>query len=154
MSLLAAVRPDEWNLPLFLHVLGAMVLVGGLLLASTVLLSAWRSGSVPLTRTGYRTMLIAVLPSWLVTRVTSQWIADEEGYKGDDDPAWIVIGYITTEPGLLLIVGATVAAGLAVRRANREGRPAGTGARVAAVLASLMLVVYVFAVWAMTTKPA
>ena len=27
-SLLAAVRPDSWNLPLFVHVLGAMVLVG------------------------------------------------------------------------------------------------------------------------------
>ncbi len=31
MSILAAVRPDSWNFPLFLHVLGAMILVGGLL---------------------------------------------------------------------------------------------------------------------------
>ena len=28
MSLLAAIRPDDWNIPLFVHVLGAMVLVG------------------------------------------------------------------------------------------------------------------------------
>ena len=27
--MLAAIRPDSWNLPLFLHVLGAMVLAGG-----------------------------------------------------------------------------------------------------------------------------
>jgi hypothetical protein len=30
MSILAVVRPDSWNFPLFLHVLGAMILVGGL----------------------------------------------------------------------------------------------------------------------------
>ena len=28
MSWLAVIRPDDWNLPLFLHVLGAMILVG------------------------------------------------------------------------------------------------------------------------------
>ena len=31
MSVLAAIRPDSWNFPLFLHVFGAMILVGGLL---------------------------------------------------------------------------------------------------------------------------
>ena len=30
-GLLAAIRPDDWNFPLFLHVLGAMILVGGTL---------------------------------------------------------------------------------------------------------------------------
>ena len=39
MSVLAAIRPDDWNFPLLLHVLGAMLLVGGLLAASP------RSGS-------------------------------------------------------------------------------------------------------------
>ena len=29
MSVLAAIRPDDWNFPLLLHVLGAMLLVGG-----------------------------------------------------------------------------------------------------------------------------
>ena len=29
--MLASIRPDSWNLPLFVHVLGAMILVGGLL---------------------------------------------------------------------------------------------------------------------------
>ena len=28
--MLAAIRPDSWNYPLFIHVLGAMVLVGAL----------------------------------------------------------------------------------------------------------------------------
>ena len=31
MSVLAAHRADRWNFPLFVHVLGAMILVGGLL---------------------------------------------------------------------------------------------------------------------------
>ena len=31
MTTLAAIRPDEWNLPLFVHVLGAIVLVGGVM---------------------------------------------------------------------------------------------------------------------------
>ena len=31
MSVLAAIRPDSWNFPLLLHVLGAMILVGGTL---------------------------------------------------------------------------------------------------------------------------
>ena len=33
MTLLAAIRPDSWNYALFLHVLGAMVLVGALVTA-------------------------------------------------------------------------------------------------------------------------
>ena len=31
MTVLASIRPDSWNFPLFLHVLGAMILVGGTL---------------------------------------------------------------------------------------------------------------------------
>src|SRR5687767_952218 len=35
MTLLGAIRPDDWDLPLFLHILGAMVLVGSLVLVVT-----------------------------------------------------------------------------------------------------------------------
>ena len=34
MNLLATIRPTAWDLPLFLHVLGAMALVGALPWAS------------------------------------------------------------------------------------------------------------------------
>ena len=37
MSILAAIRPDDWNLALFVHILGAMVLVGSLVLVATSL---------------------------------------------------------------------------------------------------------------------
>jgi phage shock protein PspC (stress-responsive transcriptional regulator) len=147
MNVLAAIRPDDWNLPLFLHILGAMVMVGGLVLAVTALATAWRGDDVAPVRLGYRALLLAVLPSWLVTRLSAQWIVDKEGLE-DSDFAWIDIGFLTSEPGLLLIIVATVLAGLAVRRAR-----GGTGVRVAMVLTALMLVAYLVAVWAMTTKP-
>jgi hypothetical protein len=147
MNVLAAIRPDDWNLPLFLHILGAMVMVGGLVLALTALATAWRGKDVAPVRLGYRALLLGVLPSWLVTRLSAQWIVDKEGLE-DSDFAWIDIGFLTSEPGLLLIIVATVLTGLAVRRAR-----GGTGVRVAMVLTALMLVAYLVAVWAMTTKP-
>jgi hypothetical protein len=153
MSVLAAIRPDDWNMPLFLHVLGAMALVGALLLASTVLAGVWRDGSAARTRVAFRTLLIVALPAWLLTRVFAQVIADKEGYDGDEVPTWIEIGFITTEPGLLLLIGATVAAGVGSRRALRDGGPVGTSRRVAAVLCWLITLLYIVAIWAMTAKP-
>jgi phage shock protein PspC (stress-responsive transcriptional regulator) len=144
---LATVRPDDWNLPLFLHILGAMVLVGGLVLAVASLVAAWRGGEAATVRVGYRALLLAVLPGWLVMRLAAEWILSKEGLE-DANLAWVDIGFALAEPGLLLIIVATVLAGLAAR----SGR-AGTGVRVAAVLVSVLVVAYLVAVWAMTTKP-
>jgi hypothetical protein len=151
MSTLAALRTE--GLPLFLHILGAMVLVGSLLLAGMVLAGVWRDGSAERTRLAYRTLLIAVIPSWLVTRVFAQVVADKAAYKADEESAWIGIGYMTSEFGLLLLIGATVAAGVGSRRALREGGPVGTSGKVAAALVWILTVLYVITIWAMTTKP-
>ena len=153
MSLLAAIRPDSWDLPLFLHIIGAMTLVGATTLAATSLAAAWRSGSLALTRLGYRALLLGVIPAWIVMRLSADWIADKEGLE-DAELAWIDIGFIAAEPVLLLVIVATVLAGLAVRRAAR-GDAAGpsVGARVATGLVSFALLAYLVAVWAMTTKP-
>ena len=153
MSALAAIRANEIEFPLFVHVLAAMVLVGSLLLAGTVLTSAWRDGSATLTRLAYRALLLGVLPSWLVTRVFAQILLDKPAYEAQEEAGWVTIGFITTEPGLLLLIGATVAAGVGSRRALREGGPVGTSGRVAAVLVWIMVVAYVVAIWAMTAKP-
>ena len=146
-------RPDDLNVLLFVHILGAMLLVGSLLLAGTVFAGVWRSGSAERARFGYKTLLIAVIPSWLVTRVIAQVLADKPDYKPFEESAWIGIGYMTTEFGLLLLIAATITAGVGSRRALREGGPVGTSARVAAVLVWLLVVLYVVAIWAMTTKP-
>lgn len=149
--MIALVRTDEINLPLLIHVLGAMLLVGTLILAAAALYVAWRDGNAASLRLAYRTLLIGVLPSWIVMRVSAQWVASKEGLE-DADVAWINIGFIAAEPGFLLIVISTVLAALAMRRANRNEGAGGTG-RTAAVLVSLMIAVYVFATWAMAAKP-
>ena len=158
---LAVIRPDEQNLALFVHVLGALALVGATVYATTSLAAAWRGGSLTATRAGYRALLVGVIPAWFVMRIGAQWIADKEGFVDlDDPPAWIDIGFITAEPFLLLVIIATVLAGLAVRRAGRDGRTdhAGgdapsVGVRVAAGLTGFTLLAYLVALWAMTTKP-
>lgn len=151
MSVLAAVRVE--GVPILLHILGAMVLVGSLLLVGVVLAGVWRDGSAERARLAYRTLLIAVIPSWLVTRVFAQVVADKPAYKADEEKAWIGIGYMTTELGLLLLIAATIAVGVGSRRALREGGAVGTSARAAAVLTWILVVFYVVAIWAMTTKP-
>ena len=37
MSVIAAIRPDDWNYVLLLHIGGAMILVGGMLTAASAL---------------------------------------------------------------------------------------------------------------------
>lgn len=154
MSLLSAIRPDEVNLPLFLHILGAFITVGALILAATFLVPAWRQGSLASLRLGYRALLWAAVPSFLVMRIAAQWLYDEEGW-GDapEEPGWIGIGWVTSDMGALLLVIATVVAGVGVRRAGVGGEGEARGGRVAAILVGLLLALYVLAIWAMTTKP-
>ena len=159
MSVLATVRPDEWNLPLFVHVLGGFITVGALILAMTYLVPAWRQGSLDSLRLGYRTLLLAALPSFIVMRISAEWLYSEEGLDEiPEEPAWIGIGYITSDLGAILLVIATVVAGVGVRRAGVPAEataPAGTGGpRVAAILVGVLLALYVIAIWAMTTKPS
>jgi hypothetical protein len=147
----AAVRPDSWNLPLLLHVGGAMVLVGALVTALAALLAARRSDAAVLTRLGYRTLLYAALPAFVLMRVGAELIASKEDVP--DDVGWIGIGYGISDGGLLLMIIATVLAGLGARRVQRQGAPGGS-MTVATALTVLTVVAYVVAVWAMTAKPS
>jgi len=151
---LATIRPDSWDFPLLLHVLGAMLLVGTLILAASALMLAWRDGSASLVRLGYRSLLIGALPAWIVMRGAAEWIADKEGLTGDDVPSWVDIGYGTADSGFVLLLISTVLAGLAMRRAGRaEGSGGGGFSRASTVLVSLLLIAYLVAIWAMATKP-
>ena len=154
MSLLAAIRPDEWSLPLFVHILGAFATVGALILATTYLVPAWRTGSLASVRLGFRTLLWAALPAFIVMRVGAEWLYSEEGI-GDlpDEPAWIGVGYGTSDLGALLLIASLIVTGVSIRRAGAaEGEAA--GGRASAILVGSTLVLYVVAIWAMTTKPA
>jgi hypothetical protein len=145
-------RPNEWDLPLFLHVLGAMLLVGALVVALTVFAGAWRTGdasyAVALRRLAFRALLVGALPSYALMRVGAEWIASEENLD-EADAGWVDVGYVTADLGLVVLVLATVAAWVAVRR----GPSGGALGRVATVLVVLLLAAYLVAVWAMTTKP-
>jgi hypothetical protein len=153
MESLAAVRPDDWNLPLLLHVLGAMTLVGALVLATASLAATWSRGSHALTRLGFRTLLWAAIPAWIATRVGAEWVADQEEIPTDEPPNWVDVGYLVSDPGLLLLIIATILTGIGARRTGRGTGSAVGVDRVAAVLLAISLVIYLVAVWAMTTKP-
>jgi hypothetical protein len=152
MTVLAPIRADNTIVPLFLHIAGAMVLVGALTLASVYLIASWRSGSVALIRSAYMSLFYAALPGYIVFRVGAEWIADKEGLT-DSDLTWIGIGYGVSDIGALLLIIALVIGGLSVRRMNRGGTPSPIAARIVTGLVSLVLIAYLVAVWAMTTKP-
>jgi hypothetical protein len=153
MTPLALIRPHAWVIPLFLHILGGMVVVGALTLAVVSLIAAWRSGSTALTRLAYRALVWGALPGYVVFRVGAAWIASKE-HLTDSDLQWIGIGYGVSDFGAVLLLASLIVGGISLRRMRRGIEPSRIGARVVTGLVSLMLVAYLVAVWAMTTKPA
>jgi uncharacterized membrane protein len=155
--LLAATRPTGWDFPLFLHVLGAMVLVGGLTVAVAFQVLAWRKRDpadvAAFSRAGFRALLTVALPGLIVMRIGAQWIYSKEGWSGDNDPAWLGIGYLTADLGGILLLLTIILAGIGARRVGRTGGTASLLSRIATPLATILLIAYVVAVWAMTTKP-
>ncbi len=157
MTALAAIRPGEWDAPLFLHVLGALALIGTLALAATFLFAAARDGSAANLRLAVRTLTLGVIPSWIVLRVAAEWIADKEGFADlDEPPTWINIGYIASELGFLLVLVSSLLGWITLRRVRASESADGQSSkavRVASVLIALVIVLNLVALWAMTTKP-
>jgi hypothetical protein len=149
---MAVVRPDSWNLPLFLHVGGAMVLVGALTVVAWTLVTGWRGDTAGYTQLAYRTLLYGAIPAFVVMRVAAQWIASKE-HVDDSDAAWLGIGFGASDGGLLFLIVSTILVGMAARRLRREDDPSPGLRRVAAVLTLIPLAAYLVAIWAMTTKP-
>jgi hypothetical protein len=149
-SVLAAVRPDGWNFALFLHVLGAMILVGGVLTSAAML--GFARGDVRLLRFGYWSLLAVALPGWILMRIGAQWIYSKEGWDDvSDTPAWLGIGYLTAEGGGIVLLVSLIVGGLGVRRL-RDGGGAGL-LRATMILALVLLTAYIATVWAMAGKP-
>lgn len=150
MSTLGSVRPDDWNLPLLVHVLGAMVLVGATLTASSLLVFA--RGDAYLLRLGYLTLLTVGLPSYAVMWAGAHWIYAKEGLdERSFEFAWEVIGFAVTEVGAVLFVTALITGGIGVRRLKGGS---GFGLLRATMAISLILLAgFAVAVWAMVAKP-
>jgi hypothetical protein len=88
----------------------------------------------------------------VVFRVGAEWIADKEGLT-DSNLTWIGIGYGVSDLGALLLIISLIIGGVSVRRMNRGKTPSPVAARIVTGLVSLVLIAYLVAVWAMTTKP-
>jgi len=136
------------NFRVFLHVLGAIVLFGGTA-AVAVLGIATRTRedhAALLSRLAFRTLLFVVVPAFIVMRVGAQLVVDKE-YPGST-PGWVDVGFVVTEPGLIVLIAIGVVAFLSARRG-------GTGrlATAVAVLASFYVLALGVAMWAMTTRP-
>jgi hypothetical protein len=122
--MLALVRPDSWNFPLFLHVLGAALLVGAI--GATVVIAI---RAPTLRRLLVRTIGFLVLPAWVLMRFAGQWIDSRDA-------------------GLVLLVITALIAWWGLRRPERRWP-----VRAVAVISGLYLIALFVAMWAMTTKP-
>ena len=148
-AVLASIRPDSWNIALFVHILGAAVLLGAVTAMVTATLTADRTAEpAAMRRLAFRSLLYVGLPAYIVMRGGAQWIYSKEHL--DDlatDPTWIGIGFGVADVGLLIFLIALTLAGLSSRRGS-----SGLG-RWAGILGSLLIVGLVVAVWAMGAKP-
>jgi hypothetical protein len=149
---LAALRPDSLNFPLFLHVLGAMVLVGGLVTATASL--ALAKGDAKMLRLGYWSLLVISLPGYILMRIGAQWIYSREHWDDVPDelvPNWIGIGFLIADAGALLLLVSLIVGGIGVRKLRNGG--GGGLLKATLVLSIVLLAAYVVAVWAMAGKP-
>jgi hypothetical protein len=153
--MVAAIRPDAgWEWALLFHVLGALLLIGGVALVSVASVGALRTPvlarALALRRVALRGMLLLVIPAFIVMRVAAEWVRSEDPF--DDAAAWIDIGYVISDAGVIVLVLLAILAWLGVR-ATIRGHLAPVAGRIHALLAPLYLVALLVAVWAMTTKP-
>jgi hypothetical protein len=157
VTALAVIRSSDVELPLFLHVLGAMLTVGTLFATAAALLLAWRRADVEestaLTRFGLRWLLLGVVPSFVLMRVAAQWTYSEENLDAlAEEPAWVGVGFVTSDLGGVLLLVSIVLAIVGLLRLRTPGRGAVFG-RIVGIVSVLILVAYLIAVWAMTAKP-
>ena len=145
--MVAVLRGNAIDFPLFLHVLGAVVLFGAV--ASVALLTI-ASLRIPqhgqlLRGVAFVTMLAAVWPGFLAMYVAGLWVLDREGYEEDKPPGWVLAGIGIAEGGLVLLIALTVLVWLSRRR------------RAATLWAAGLAILYLLALavgwFAMTTKP-
>jgi hypothetical protein len=153
---LAVTRDPEVNFPLFLHVLGAGLLVGTLLVVAVAILLGWRRTDVgdaaALTRFGLRALWFGVVPAYVLMRVGAHWTeAEEDLPEVVEDSAWLGIGYVTADAGAALIIISIVLAAIGVRRLRSGGGVA--FGRAVGIIALLLVAAYLVAMWAMTSKP-
>ena len=99
-----------------------MILVGGLVTAATALAPAGARRDW-LLRFGYRVLVFAALPGWILMRAGAAWTASREHLPDSLEPTWLTIGFVAAEGGGLLLLVALVAGGFGVRRLRPAAAP-------------------------------
>jgi hypothetical protein len=172
VSIVAAMRPDSWNFPLFIHVFGAMILVGGVLTGASTL--ALARGNARQLRLGYWSLLLVGLPGLVLMRIGAALIWHKHNPNHSflwaviphrDDVTWVKIGGTVADFGGGLLVLALILGWFGIRRL--DGELTGVLAKVPVVskmssekllritmfISVVLLAGYVLAVWAMGAKP-
>ena len=145
---IALVRPDSWNLPLFLHVLGATLTFGT---TATVAILAFAGRSAVSERAlwlrglAFKIGFFVLVPAWILLRIPAQLIDNKE--FPHHEPGWVGVGYPVTEGGALLVILMLVLGWISRRK--RQSR----AAAVVPWLATLFLVALGVAWFAMSAKP-
>jgi hypothetical protein len=145
--MLAVIRPDSWNLPLFLHVFGATVLFGSTATIAIVGFAgrARQGHEQLLARVALRTFLLAVIPAWIVMRIGAGWIESKEFTDGVKEPGWVGVGFIVSEGTGVFLLVTGILAWFSVRR--------GRVLLAVPLIASACVVAYAVAWVAMSGKP-
>jgi hypothetical protein len=123
--------------PLFLHVLGAMVLFG-------TVLAALVAGTAGHRAAAFKALLVAV-PAWILMRGGAEWTYSH-GYSAVKSQTWLKLGMNIADGGLIVLLLAIGAAYWAQRTPNARA------GRIASALCGVYLVLLAVAWLAMTGK--
>jgi uncharacterized membrane protein len=169
---IVAFRPDSRNFPLLIHITGAVILVGGVLTATTALVLA--HGDARKLKLGYYSLLFVAFPGLILTKLGATAIWSKESshsfigaaFPHSDDPRWIMIGGTALDGGAGLLILALILGWFGVRRIDGgEGDfltkvpvvkklTGETLLKLTTIISIVLLVGYVLAIWAMAGKPA
>jgi hypothetical protein len=168
---LAKLRPDSFNLPLLVHVTGAMILVGGMLGAAAALMLA--RGDARKLKVGYYSLLFVAFPGLILTKLGATAIWHKESshsligaaFPHPNDPHWIMIGGTMLDGGAGLLVLALILGWFGLRRMGGaesdslskipvvKKMTGETLLKLTSLISVVLLAAYVLAIWAMATKP-
>jgi hypothetical protein len=123
--------------PLFLHVLGAMLLFGAVLAAFVALMAGHRAA-------GLKSLLVAV-PAWILMRGGAEWTYSN-GYSAVKNQTWLKLGMNIADGGLIVLLLGIGAAYWSQRTSS------GRATRIAIGLCGVYLVLLAVAWLAMSGK--